>query len=326
MTLAARAFWVTEPGCGEIRATEIGEAGPGQVLVEASYSAVSRGTEALVFEGRVPPAEYERMRCPHQEGQFPAPVKYGYASVGRVLEGASAWRARTVFCLHPHQSHYLVPEADVVAVPEGVPPARAVLAANMETALNALWDARPLVGDRISVVGGGVIGCLTAYLCSRAFADVELIDVLPERASLAAALGVAFATPEQATRGRDLVFHASGSAEGLRSALTLADADAQVIELSWFGDREVALPLGEAFHAERLTLRSSQVGTVSPHARRRFTHRRRLELALLLCREPQLDLLFSGESELEALPDVMRELARPGAGAVCHRIRYGTQT
>jgi NADPH:quinone reductase-like Zn-dependent oxidoreductase len=323
MTRLARAFWVTRPFEGEIRESVLGAPASGEVMVEALYSSVSRGTEALVFQGKVPETEYDRMRCPHQEGDFPGPLKYGYASVGRVVEGPSALSDRTVFCLYPHQSAYVVPISSVVPLPPSVTSSRAVLAANLETALNALWDARPLAGDRISVVGAGVLGCLFAYLARKIpAAEVELVDVRPERAKVAEALGVSFATPDEARKERDLVVHASASAEGLRTALDLASSDVTVLELSWFGDRAVALPLGGAFHVKRLALRSSQVGTVSPNARGRFTHRARLELALSFCADEALDVLFTSESSLSDLPATMRELCGASGGALCHRVRY----
>ncbi len=287
--------------------------------MQARYGAISRGTETLVFNGRVPVSEYQRMRCPHQVGDFPGPLKYGYVSVGTVKAGSPALAGRLVFCLFPHQSAYVVPESAVLPVPDGVPAERAVLAANMETAVNALWDAAPRVGDRVTVVGGGVLGCLCAYLLSRhPGLEVEVVDVRPERALVAEALGARFALPAAAAVDRDLVVHASGSAAGLRSALGLAAPDSTVLELSWFGDAEVSLPLGGAFHRRRLQLRSSQVGTLSPHARPRFDFRARLALALELCRDPTLDVLFDAESAFESLPELMPRLA-PG---LCHRLRY----
>jgi NADPH:quinone reductase-like Zn-dependent oxidoreductase len=323
MIESASAFWIARPGVGEIRAEPLPAVSTGQVRVRALFSAVSRGTESIVFQGRVPASEYERMRCPHQAGAFPAPVKYGYSSVGTVVEGPEPLRGRAVFCLYPHQSAYVVEQNEVVPLPDALPPARAVLGANMETALNALWDAAPLLGDRVTVVGAGVLGCLCAYLTGRIpGADVQLVDVNPERARVAAALGVRFALAPAAERERDLVLHASGTGEGLRAALDLAAKEGTVIELSWFGDAEVSLPLGHAFHARRVTLRSSQVGTVSPRARPRHTHRSRLAEALSLCRDPALDILIDGESPFVDLPTVMAELSVPGGGHLCHRLRY----
>jgi threonine dehydrogenase-like Zn-dependent dehydrogenase len=264
------------------------------------------------------------MRCPFQVGEFPTPVKYGYASVGRVIEGAPALRDRAVFCLYPHQTAYVVPESSVVPLPDGVSPERAVLAANLETAVNAVWDGAPRLGDRVTVIGAGVVGLLVAYLVRHmAAVAVELVDRRAERVEVARMFGTPFSLPETAAVERDLVFHASGSGEGLRTALRLTGKEGTLVELSWFGDAEPALPLGAAFHSQRLTLRSSQVGSVSPNARPRFGRRERLELALSLCADPALDVLFSSESTLDELPEAMIRLTRTDTGTLCHRVRYG---
>lgn len=318
----ARAFWTVGPGAGEIREEALGAPGAGEVLVETRYSGISRGTEALVFAGRVPSGEHERMRAPHQAGAFPFPVKYGYQSVGRVVAGAPALVGRAVFCLYPHQSHYVVPAGDVTALPDGVPLARAVLAGNLETAVNGLWDAELRLGDRVAVVGGGVVGCLVAHLAARVpGCEVELVDVRPERARVAAALGVAFASPEQARPDADVVLHASGAPAGLATAVALAGQEATVVEMSWYGDRPVELALGGPFHSRRLTLRSSQVGGLAAGQRARWTLGRRLALALSLLTDPVLDVLIDGESPFEDLPRVFPLIAGSGA-ALCHRVRY----
>ena len=322
---SARAFWIVEPGRAELRSERLSPPAAGEVLVRALYGAVSRGTESLVFHGRVPLSEHSRMRCPHQVGEFPGPLKYGYSSVGRVEAGSPELVGQLVFCLFPHQSAYVVSTTAVLPLPAGVPPERAVLAANLETAINAVWDAAPRLGDRLTVVGGGVVGCLCAYLLARHPAvTVELVDLQPERAAIARAFGASFALPENAQRERDLVVHASGSQAGLRTSLALAGTDATVLELSWFGASEVSLPLGEAFHARRLSLRSSQVGTVSPRARARFDHRARLALALELCRDPLLDCVIESETRFEDLPEVMPQLSLPtsGAAGLGHRLCY----
>ena len=324
MTERARAFWTMSPGQGELREEELRSPGPDEVLVQTRFSAVSRGTESLVFNGRVPESEYERMRCPFQAGEFPGPVKYGYANVGVVREGPAELRNRAVFCLFPHQTAYVVPAHAVVPLPEQVPPERAVLAANLETAVNAIWDAAPRLGDRVTVVGAGVLGCLCAYLLARHLGvEVELVDVSAERAAIARQLRVSFALPEAAGAERDLVLHTSASEAGLRRALELAAPGATVLELSWFGDVEPRVPLGRAFHQRRLVLRSSQVGTVSPRARARFDFRARLALALKLCADPALDALFDGESSFETLPAVMSQLSAPGTSVLCRRLVYG---
>jgi threonine dehydrogenase-like Zn-dependent dehydrogenase len=276
-----------------------------------------------VFRGGVPESQYAAMRAPFQEGDFPGPVKYGYLSVGVVEEGPAAVKGRTVFCLYPHQTRYVVPASAVTVVPDDVPAARAVLAGTVETAVNALWDAAPLIGDRIAVVGGGMVGSSVAALLARfPGVRVQLVDADPARAKTAEALGVGFATPADALGDCDLVVHASATEQGLARSLELLSAEGTVLELSWYGDRKVALPLGEAFHSRRLVIRSSQVGTVSP-ARGNRSYGDRLALALKLLADPALDALITGESAFEELPEVMPKLASGEIPALCHLVRYG---
>ena len=323
MQQEARAFWVTAPGHGEIRSERLAMPARDEVVVRTLYSGISRGTEALVFGGRIPRSEWQRMRAPFQAGDFPAPVKYGYASVGIVEHGPPELAGRAVFVLYPHQTRYLVPATAVQVLPSGVPPSRAVLAANMETALNGVWDARPHIGDRIAVVGAGTVGSLAAWLASRiAGCRVELVDLNLRRAETAALLGVRFADSQSATTDADVVIHASGSPAGLELALSLAGTEATIIELSWFADKRVSLPLGGAFHARRLTVASSQVGTIPAAQRSRWTTTRRMQLALSLLEDPALDVLITGESEFEALPEVMATLTQSPGETLCHRIRY----
>jgi 2-desacetyl-2-hydroxyethyl bacteriochlorophyllide A dehydrogenase len=319
----AKAFWVVSPGRGEIRDEVLPTPSDGEVVVRALYSGISRGTEALVFSGRVPRTERLRMRAPFQAGEFPAPVKYGYSSVGRIERGPSELQGRTVFVLHPHQTRYIVPADAVHVVPDQVPPERAVLAANLETAINGIWDARPHVGDRVSVIGAGTVGSLTAWLAAGIIGcDVELVDINPNRSAVARALGVRFAEPSAASHDADVVIHASGSSAGLELALQVAGFEASIVELSWFGDRPVSLSLGGAFHSKRLTIRSSQVGHVAASQRARWDTRRRMRLALTLLREGTLDALISGESSFEALPSVMAALTTSPGDTLCHRVRY----
>ena len=319
----AHAFWLEAPGKGAIRSAPLRAPARDEVMVRAVVSAVSRGTEALVFTGHVPPSQYRTMACPFQEGEFPAPVKYGYASVGVVEAGPRALVGRRVFCLHPHQDRYVVPESAVRLIPDDVPDARAALAANMETALNAMWDAAPRIGDRIAVVGAGVVGACVAALAARiAGTSVAIVDIEPGRAALADALGAAFARPEDAAGEADIVFHASGSQAGLATALHLAGFEATVVEMSWYGDRAVAAPLGEEFHSRRLTLLSSQVGAVATRRRARWSRAQRLDLALELLGDAAFDRFITGECPLDALPETMARLAAAPTGALCQLVRY----
>jgi threonine dehydrogenase-like Zn-dependent dehydrogenase len=319
----AHAFWLRAPGHGEIRSERLPEPGPDDVLVRTLRSGVSRGTEQLVFRGGVPRDQHVTMRAPFQEGEFPAPVKYGYLSVGAVEHGPPNLRGRTVFCLYPHQTAYVVPARAVTVVPEAVPHARAVLAGTVETAVNALWDAAPLIGDRVAVVGAGMVGCCVARLLQR-FPGVEvtLVDVDPGRAGVADTLGVEFALPAGAADGRDLVVHTSATSAGLQRSLDLLAPEGTVIDLSWYGDSEVHLALGGSFHVGRLGIRSSQVGTVSSARRGRRTTADRLALALDLLRDPAFDALLTGESPFADLPDVMARLAAGCLPGLCHTITY----
>ncbi len=325
-TVEARAFWAHGDGSGSIRSQVLPQPAPGEVRVRTLFSGISRGTELLIFRGGVPRSEHTRMRAPFQEGDFEGPVKYGYCNVGIVDAGADDLIGKPVFCLYPHQTAYVVPAAAVQVIPPGVPPARAVLAANLETAINGLWDARPCIGDRICVVGGGVVGQLVAWLAAAIpGCRVELVDTNPARADIATRLGVRFAAPAHAAPEADLVVHASGNPAGLATALALAGTEATVLEMSWYGSQPVTLALGEAFHSRRLDLRASQVGSIAVQQRARWSHSRRMALALALLQDPRLDALFTGETPFPSLPGLMARLAARDPSldnALCERIAY----
>ena len=314
--MLARAFWAVALGIGEIRTEALAEPGADQMLVRTIATGVSRGTEALVFAGRVPPSQYAAMRAPLMGGDFPFPVKYGYCAVGRAPDGSR------VFVLHPHQDFFHAPVSMCVPVPDVVPTDRAVLAANMETAVNIAWDAAPLVGERILVVGAGVVGLLTASLLARVpGAIVTVVDTDRSRVALADRFGCRFAEPGDAPADQELVVHATASEAGLRLALDRAAFEGRIVEASWYGDRAPSVPLGEAFHARRLRLIASQVGGVAPAMRGRRTYGQRLALALDLLADPAYDGLLQGPTPFESLPDAMPAILAPGG--LCHVITFG---
>jgi NADPH:quinone reductase-like Zn-dependent oxidoreductase len=318
-----QALWYVGAGCAELRPESVPEPAPAEVQVRALFGAISRGTERLVFNGRVPPSQYQSMRVPHMAGTFPYPAKYGYATVGRAERGPPDLRDQIGFALHPHQSVFTVAAACVLPVPKQVPPARAVLAANMETALNAVWDGVPGPADRIAVVGGGVVGLLVARLCARVpGSEVTVIDIVASRAEIARALGAGFAAPAAAPTDCDLVFHASGTSAGLATALRIAGEEATIVELSWYGAADVAAPLGEAFHSRRLRLIASQVGQVAPSHRVRWTRTRRLAAALDLLADPVLDGLLAPAVPFESLPERLGAILESQTDARCPLIRY----
>ena len=320
----AQAVWYVGPGQVEIREETLAPLIPHHVRVRALHGAISRGTEALVLAGRVPETEFERMRAPFMAGAFPFPVKYGYATVGRVEAGLDHLVGHIVFALHPHQTLFDVPAESIGPVPEGVPPERAVLAANMETAINAVWDAAPGPADRIAVVGAGVVGALVAFALKRLVrcTNVTLVDVNASRAKLAQAIGVYFAPPETAPSDCDLVVHTSATAAGLATALNLAADEATILELSWYGAGTVPVPLGGAFHSRRLRLVSSQVGKIAPSHRKEWTHRARLEFALELTGAPELDVLLEPAVAFHDLPTRLPDILAPLSGVLCQRIDY----
>ena len=319
----ATAYWITGPREGELRTESLPEPGEGAALVRSLYSGYSRGTESVVLANHVPQRVAGLMQAPHQEGSFPCPVKYGYLSVGVVEDGPDELRGRTVFCLYPHQDRYVVPVAELAVVPDGVPPQRAVLAGAVETAVNALWDAAPRLGDRIAVVGCGLVGGAVLALLRRfPLERLQAVDRDPGKASLADALGVDFALPDEALDDCDLVVHCSAHAEGLARSLELAGDDGEVLELSWYGEQPVSIPLGADFHARRLALRSSQVGNIALARRHRRTRAERLGLALQLLTDPVFDQFLSGPTDFADLPRDAEALASGVLDGPCHVIRY----
>jgi threonine dehydrogenase-like Zn-dependent dehydrogenase len=321
--LRATAYWTTGPGRGMLRDEPLRKPGPGEALVRTRHSGISRGTELLVHRGGVPPEIASRMRAPFQDGDLPGPVKYGYLSVGVVEDGPKELLGRDVFCLFPHQDRYVVPVAALTPVPDGVPARRATLAGAAETAVNALWDAAPRLGDRVAVVGAGMIGCTVARLLRTFPLDrLELVDVEPGRAAVGEALGVEVVHPADAAGGCDVVVHASATSAGLQRSLELLGDEGEVIELSWYGTSEVSVPLGSVFHPRRLSVRASQVSEVAASRRARRTPADRLALALRLLRDDAFDALITGCSPFAELPETMRRLASGDLSAICHVIDY----
>lgn len=322
--MRARAYWTLGDGRGELREESVPEPGADEVLVRAIASGISRGTESLVHRGAVPDAVADSMRAPFQVGDFPGPVKYGYLSVGVVEQGPDHLLGRTVFCLHPHQDRYVVPATAVSPVPEELPPTRAVLSGSAETAVNGVWEASPRLGDRIAVVGSGLIGLTTALLLDGfPLGRLQVVETDPERAVLARRLGLDAVTPEEAGDDCDVVIHTSASAGGLHTALRLAGDDADIVELSWYGDRAPEVPLGEAFHARRLSLRASQVGAISTARRARRDHAGRMTIAMAaLAADSRFDALLGEPTPFEDLPALMPHLAGSTTGPLCPLITY----
>lgn len=321
--MLSQSLWYVGPEQAEIRTESLGPLPAESVQVRTLFSALSRGTESLVYRGLVPESEYVRMAAPWMGGAFPFPVQYGYSNVGRIEAGPAHLIGQLVFALRPHQTVYQAGLSEVIALPAGLSAERAVLAANMETALNAVWDAAPGPGDRITVIGGGVVGCLVAYLCGHLpGAEVTLVDINPNRASIANAFSVEFAGPAAAPSDCDVVFHCSATAAGLTSAIAAAGEEALVLELSWFGATLVKVPLGGAFHSRQIRLQSSQVGHIASSHRPRWTYRRRLQAAIGMLTDPRLDVLLSLPIGFAELPNRLPTMLGAQSDVLCCLIDY----
>ena len=319
----ATAYWTVGPGKGELRREDLPVPGPGEALVRTLYSGISKGTELVVHNARVPECVAMEMAAPNQEGSFPSPVKFGYLSVGVVEDGPADWLGRTVFCLYPHQDRYIVPVEKLTVVPDDVPARRAVLTGTVETAINGIWESGPRLGDRVAVIGAGLVGGMVAkLLASFPLGRLQLVDIDPAKRAFAEALGVEFSLPGDALPDCDIVIHCSASEAGLARALQLAGDDGDVIEMSWYADRKVSVPLGEDFHARRLSIRASQVGVVARARRHRRTNADRLRLAVSLLSDPAFDAFLTGSSTLAELPDVVQQLSDGALDALCHVIEY----
>ncbi len=321
--MKAQALWTISNGVADIRSEQLTEPGPDEAVVRSLWSGISRGTERLVFAGKVPAAEYERMRAPMMGGNFPFPVKYGYAAVGLVEKGPSHLEGRTVFCLHPHQDRFIAPVAMLAPVPKNVPTKRATLTANMETALNGVWDSGAGPSDTIVIVGAGIVGLLiAAIVAAMPGTDVTVIDVNRSRAHQATQLGARFAVPSEAPKNSDVVFHASVTPQGLATAIGCAGNEARIVELSWYGSDLTPVPLGGAFHSQRLQLVSSQVGQIAQTRRPRWDYARRRDAALALLADERLDCLITEEVAFSDLPATLPRIFAPGAPGLQTVVRY----
>ncbi len=319
----ASAFWTLGDRRGSLHEERLPKVPQGMCLIRTLYSAISPGTERLVFDGRVPQRLKEDMRVPYMDGGFPFPVKYGYSLVGRVVAGSHPWLNKTVHVMHPHQDLCLVRKDDLFEVPDGLPPARATLASNLETAVNALWDAHVQIGDASLVVGFGVIGSLVARLLAMMpEGHVEVYDTDAHKRALAHQLGFRLFDPARSARKFDLAFHTTGTAEGLQGALDHVGFEGRVVELSWYGTQPVNVHLGGSFHTERKTIISSQVSNVAAPQRSRWDCRRRKEFVFQLLSNPVFDHHVSHTVSFAELPEFFPRLAESPASYLSVLVTY----
>lgn len=290
---------------------------PDEVLVETVASAISAGTELLFLRGQVPADLSVDSAIAALSGAVRFPLRYGYACVGRVTavgaETEPGWIGRTVFAFHPHTSHFTVPAAQVIVVPDDIDPLRAALLPNMETAVNLVMDGQPVIGERVAVVGLGVVGLLTVALLAH-FPLVHLlaVDPLPQRRALALALGAHTATtPDELTESAafDLTYEVSGAPAALNTALALTGYAGRIVIGSWYGAKQAPLDLGGAFHRSRIRLLASQVSTLDPHWLGRWDKVRRIDVAWTMLRRVDVAPLITHRMPVTQAPEAYRLLS-----------------
>jgi 2-desacetyl-2-hydroxyethyl bacteriochlorophyllide A dehydrogenase len=323
-------LWWTALRTGELRAEPLPPPGPEDVVVQAIASGISAGTELLVYRGQVPPEL--PLDLPTLAGSFRYPIKYGYASVGRVAAAGAAVRDRApgdlVFALHPHQSTYVLPAARTVLLPPNLPPEHGVFLANLETAVNVALDAAPRLGETVLLSGLGVVGLLVLQTLRRTgVAEIIAVDPLPRRRALAARLGASLtlapdadvaaqARARTAGRGVDLAVEVSGAPAALGPAIEAVADEGTVVVASWYGTKSVPLHLGSHFHRGRVRLRSSQVGHLDPALAPRWDHARRQAVALRLLAELPLGDLISHRIPFAQAPEAFALLDERPADAL----------
>jgi 2-desacetyl-2-hydroxyethyl bacteriochlorophyllide A dehydrogenase len=286
----AAAVWFPRARSVELRTEELSEPGPDEVRVRAALSAISHGTEMLVYRGEVD-ADLA-LDLPTLVGGYGFPLKYGYASVGHAIAvGPDVRGVREgdlVFALHPHQDEYVVPQSLVRPLPRGIAPEQGVFLANIETAINVVLDAKPRLGEVVAVFGQGVVGLLVTQLLRRSGTRVVAVEPSPLRRSFAERCGAeaAIAPGDRALvreftsgRGADIAIEASGSPSALQEAIDCVAPEGTVVVCSWYGDKPVPLVLGGNFHRGRVRVISSQVGRIDPSLAPRWDRERRMELA-----------------------------------------------
>jgi 2-desacetyl-2-hydroxyethyl bacteriochlorophyllide A dehydrogenase len=286
-----RSLYFTAPHTIDVREEPLPALAAGQVLAQTLCSAISPGTEMLVYRGQVPTEMAVDETIAALGGQFRFPLKYGYSAVGRVLELGpgvdSAWQGRTVFAFNPHESHVIADIAQLFPLPDDVDAETALFLPNMETAVNFLLDGAPLIGERVAVLGQGVVGLLTTALLARCpLANLTTFDHYPLRRETSLALGahVSLSPESSPALQADLTYELSGSPAALDAAIALTGFDGRIVVGSWYGQKRAALDLGGRFHRSRIRLISSQVSTLTPALSGRWDKARRLQVAWAMLR------------------------------------------
>jgi 2-desacetyl-2-hydroxyethyl bacteriochlorophyllide A dehydrogenase len=319
----AKSLWFEEAGKAVFREDELPDLRKGWCCIDTSYSAISPGTERLVFLGDVPNDLFSQMKTAYMGGDFAFPLKYGYSLVGRIIDGSFERIGQTVHILHPHQNRCVVREEDAFPVPDDIPSKRATLASNMETAVNAVWDSGLTIGERALVVGFGIVGSLVARLLSF-FPGVEvtITDNNPLKLSLAEKMEFDVQSPDNKSNAFDVAFHASGDPNGLQSAIDSVGFEGRVVELSWYGKKEVSLNLGGSFHSMRKKILSSQVSSIPPQFRSKWDFNKRKSLVFEFLARDVFDTHITHSYPFDDLVRVFDDLKTPPTEGLSYLVVY----
>lgn len=323
----AKALWFRTRGHAEILEERLPRLRPGWCRLHTLFSAISPGTERLVYSGEVPEDLHREMRCPYMGGKFPFPVKYGYSLVGKITEGPEDSIGSVVHVLHPHQDQCIVRTEHTFPIPPQVPPSRATLASNLETAVNAIWDSEVTIGEHALIIGFGAVGSLVARLLSfMSGIKLEIVDANPSKIALAEKMGFKACDPGSVSGNFDLAFHASRSSDGLQLAVDRVGFEGRIIELSWYGTNKISLSLGGTFHSQRKAILSSQVATPSRRQRSRWDHARRRSLVFELLERSEFDSHITHSVPFGGLPDIYNKLKAHPTEGLSYLVKYHEKT
>jgi threonine dehydrogenase-like Zn-dependent dehydrogenase len=290
-------------------------------IIQSSYSLISAGTEKLVATGLVPEKLHETMKVPYMEGALGLPVKYGYSVTGRIVSSGIFEKDALVHIMHPHQDLICADAKNCTLIPAFIPLKRATLVANMETVVNAIWDANLTHNNSILIAGYGTVGALLARVCKTRFnAHVDFIERNEDRINALKMHGYQLASIEK--YNYDIAFNCSASNEALQYCIDHVDEEGSIIELSWYGDIKVTLSLGETFHSMRKKIISSQVSNIPKSKRAEWNYEKRKQLAFEYLKDPFFDYLITDEIPFEETPHFFERLRNDNLNGIGYCIKY----
>jgi len=318
-----RSLWHLSDSQSVIKENTAQNPSPSFLKIQSHFSLISTGTERLVACGEVPGSVHDDMKVPYMEGAFPFPIKYGYSLVGKVITEGHSMTGKLVHAMHPHQDFCLINESDLFEIHSNIPAQRATLASNLETALTAVWDAQVNIGDRVLIVGFGLIGSLIARLLSFIPAIYfQIIEIDKERIQHAEKLGFPVSAILRKHSKFDIAFHTSATAEGLQTCIDGVGLEGKIIELSWYGKKPVKINMGGSFHSQRKQIISSQVGKLPSKYNARWDMKRRKKVVFELLENALFDQQITHFIKFVDTPTFFADLRAGKAKGLAYCIEY----